>query len=72
MAGQSEFNLRAALCRKLARREPANRAYWMAEADYWVRLSEEALRGEEDRTAVISDRKKSCFRASADRRHPLT
>ena len=57
MAGQSEFNLRAALCRKLAQREPANRAYWMAEADYWVRLSEEALRGEEDRTAVISDRK---------------
>jgi hypothetical protein len=38
MAGQSEFNLRAVLCRKLAQREPANRAYWMAEADYWLRL----------------------------------
>jgi hypothetical protein len=72
MAAQSEFNLRAALCRKLARREPANRAYWMAEADYWLRLSEEALRCAEDRTAVISNQKKSCFRASADRCHPLT
>jgi hypothetical protein len=36
---QSELNSRAALCRKLAQREPANRTLWMAEAENWSRLS---------------------------------
>ena len=39
MIDQSELNSRAALCRKLARREPANRTFWMAEAENWSRLS---------------------------------
>ena len=41
MMGQLEFNLRATLCRKLAKREPANRILWMAEAESWSRLSKE-------------------------------
>ena len=45
MSYQSEFDLRAALCRKLAKREPENRAYWMAEAETWSRLSKEGSRG---------------------------
>ena len=47
MADQSEFNSRAALCRKLAQREPANRTFWMAEAENWSRLSKETLQGED-------------------------
>jgi hypothetical protein len=46
MTDQSEFNSRAALCRKLAQREPANRPFWMAEAESWSRLSREELHGE--------------------------
>ena len=43
MTDQSELNSRAALCRKLAQREPANRTFWMAEAENWSRLSKEKL-----------------------------
>jgi hypothetical protein len=45
MTDQLEFNLRATLCRQLAEREPANRAFWMAEAENWSRLSKEESRG---------------------------
>ena len=45
MAGQLEFNLRAMLCRQLAKREPENRILWMAEAENWTRLSKEKRRG---------------------------
>ena len=45
MTGQLEFSLRATLCRKLAKREPANRVLWMAEAETWSRLSKERSRG---------------------------
>ena len=41
MTDQLEFNLRATLCRQLAKREPANRVLWMAEAETWSRLSKE-------------------------------
>jgi hypothetical protein len=41
MTGQSELNSRAALCRKLAQREPANQTFWIAEAENWSRLSKE-------------------------------
>ncbi len=41
MTDQSELNSRAALCRKLAQREPANRVFWMAEAENWSRLSKQ-------------------------------
>ena len=41
MTDRSELNSRAALCRKLAQREPANRTFWMAEAENWSRLSKE-------------------------------
>jgi hypothetical protein len=47
MTDQSEINSRAALCRKLAQREPANRTFWMAEAENWSRLSKQQLHGEE-------------------------
>ncbi len=46
MTTRLELNLRAALCRQLAKREPANRSLWMAEAEHWLRLSKEKLRGE--------------------------
>jgi hypothetical protein len=46
MTDQSEFSSRAALCRKLAQREPANRTFWMAEAENWSRLSKEKYHGE--------------------------
>ena len=44
MTGQLEFSLRATLCRQLAKREPANRVLWMAEAETWSRLSKEKSR----------------------------
>ncbi len=47
MTGQSELNSRAALCRQLALREPANRTFWMAEAEHWSRLARERLRGDD-------------------------
>jgi hypothetical protein len=46
MISQLEFSSRAALCRRLAKQEPTNRALWMAEAENWLRLSKERLRGE--------------------------
>ena len=42
MAGPLELRWRALLCRRLAAQEPANRVFWMAEADNWSRLSREA------------------------------
>ena len=47
MTSQLEFASRAALCRKLAKREPANGVLWMAEAENWSRLSKEKIRGED-------------------------
>jgi hypothetical protein len=47
MTDQSELNSRAALCRRLAEREPANRTLWMAEAENWSRLSKEKPHGED-------------------------
>jgi hypothetical protein len=48
MTELSELNSRAALCRRLAQREPANRTFWMAEAENWSRLSREKPRAEDD------------------------
>ena len=45
MTGQLELNSRAELCRQLAKREPANRTLWLAEAESWSRLSKERGRG---------------------------
>lgn len=47
MTSQLEFASRAALCRKLAQREPANRTFWMAEAENWSRLSKEKIHDED-------------------------
>jgi hypothetical protein len=47
MTDQSELNSRAALCRKLAQREPTNRVFWMAEAENWSRLSKQASDAED-------------------------
>jgi hypothetical protein len=41
MISQLELRSRAALCKQLAKREPANRVFWMAEAENWSRLSSE-------------------------------
>jgi hypothetical protein len=48
MTDHLELNSRAALCRKLAQREPANRTFWMAEAENWSRLSRETPQGEDN------------------------
>jgi hypothetical protein len=39
MISQLEFHSRAELCRQLARLEPSNKTFWMAEAESWSRLS---------------------------------
>jgi len=46
MISQVELKSRAALCRQLAEREPANGVLWMAEAASWSRLSKKDSRGE--------------------------
>ena len=51
---QSELNSRAALCKKLAQREPANRTLWMAEAENWSRLSKEEKPHGEDSVEIDS------------------
>jgi hypothetical protein len=43
MSSQLECSARAALCMRIAKREPANRNLWMAEAEHWSRLSKETL-----------------------------
>jgi hypothetical protein len=47
MTSQLEFASRAALCRELAKREPANGVLWMAEAENWSCLSNEKIHGED-------------------------
>ena len=54
MISQVELKSRAALCRQLAKREPANGVLWMAEAENWSRLSKEKFRGE-PRVLIGSD-----------------
>jgi hypothetical protein len=46
MISQLELDSRAALCRQLANREPAHRAFWIAEAERWSRLSKGNLHGD--------------------------
>jgi hypothetical protein len=46
MTSQAECRSHAALCTQLAGQEPRNRCVWMAEAEYWLRLSKERLREE--------------------------
>jgi len=59
MTSQLELSSRAALCRQLAKREPANCALWLAEAENWLRLSKDKLRAEV--TAFCHSR---CLKAS--------
>jgi hypothetical protein len=44
MTSHLELNSRAALCRKFAQREPASKAYWLAEANNWLYPSSETGR----------------------------
>ena len=53
MTDQSELDSRAALCRELAQREPANQVFWIAEAENWSRLSKEK-RGDKDSIKIDS------------------
>ena len=46
MISQLELDTRAALCRLLAKREPAHQALWLTEAESWSRLSKQKLRGD--------------------------
>jgi hypothetical protein len=56
MISRLELNSRIRLCRQLAKREPANRALWMAEAGTWSRLSKEKFQGEARAKAKIGSR----------------
>lgn len=56
MTSQLELYSRAALCRRLAKREPANRVLWLAEAEGWLRLSKDKLRPE-----VVAFRQSRCL-----------
>jgi hypothetical protein len=47
MTNRSEFCSRAALCRQFAMVEPASRTLWLAEAEYWARLSRDAAESED-------------------------
>lgn len=42
MNSHLEFSARAALCRQLAGREPYSKDLWLAEADRWSRLTQQA------------------------------
>ena len=46
MISQLELHSRAELCRQLARLEPSNKTFWMAEAESWSRLSNGKFPGE--------------------------
>ena len=46
MISQLELHSRAELCRQLARLEPSNKIFWMAEAESWSRLSNGKIPGE--------------------------
>ena len=59
MTSQLELNSRAALCRQLAEREPANRSLWLAEAQNWLRLSKDKIRLE-----AAAFRHSHCLKAS--------
>jgi len=48
MISQLEFHSRAELCRQLARLEPSNKTFWMAEAESWSRLSNGKFPGEDE------------------------
>ena len=48
MAGLLEFTARAALCRRLAKREPASGHLWLAEAEKWSRLAQARRRAPAD------------------------
>ncbi len=53
MISQLELDSRAALCRQLAKREPAHEALWLAEAESWSRFSKEKFRGDVGSTRTI-------------------
>ncbi|MDE5455433.1 hypothetical protein GWE18_21855 [Bradyrhizobium sp. CSA112] len=57
MIDQLEFELRATLCRQLAKREPANRIYWIAEAESWSRLSKERSGGAAEEKSIPASRR---------------
>ena len=52
MTSHLELSSRAALCRRLAAREPSSKVYWLAEAEKWLRLCHKPIHlertGDED------------------------
>ncbi len=52
MTTQLELRSRAALCKQLAKREPENRVFWMAEAENWSRLSNESFAASQSKHPV--------------------
>lgn len=70
MISQLELASRAALCRQLAKQEPANGVLWMAEAENWSRLSKEKFRGgarTETSSGVLASWRVAVVRAPCDR-----
>jgi hypothetical protein len=48
-----EFRAQAKLCRQLAIYEPKNRIYWLAEAERWSRLAQDAISAHHEECNVI-------------------
>jgi hypothetical protein len=65
MTSHLEFSARAALCRQLARREPDSRDLWLAEAERWSRLTQQA-----DETVSAQREPAWCWNAMTGRRPP--
>jgi hypothetical protein len=68
MANKLELSARAALCRELAKREPANGVLWMAEAENWSRLSNKKLRGKPEQKSIAAPWQ-VCGRVPQSRHH---
>ena len=56
MMSPFELNSRAALCRRLANWDPANRSIWLAEARTWSRLLDETLQHEVASRIAVANR----------------
>jgi hypothetical protein len=65
MTSHLEFSARAALCRHLAGREPDSKDLWLAEAERWSRLTQQA-----DVTAAAQREPAWCWNAMTRRRSP--
>jgi hypothetical protein len=56
MKNVMEFRAQARLCRQLAIREPKHGIYWLAEAERWSRLAQDAISAHYEECNVVQSR----------------